>query len=115
MLDKYHAPQWLGARAARRFHVMAKPAGSSCNLDRAYCFYLSKQTLPCGPGSGRMDDEVLERFVRDCIQSVTADEVVFSWQGGEPTLRGLEFFGKGVALQRKHAMAGRLRSTMPPA
>jgi uncharacterized protein len=53
-----------------------------------------------------MDDEVLERFVLDYIQSVTADEVVFSWQGGEPTLLGVEFFEKVVALQRKYAKAG---------
>jgi len=105
-LDKYHAPQWLGARASRRFHVMAKAAGSACNLDCTYCFYLSKRTLPGGPGAGHMDDEVLERFVRDYIHSVTADEVVFSWQGGEPTLLGLEFFEKVVALQKKHAKAG---------
>ena len=85
---------------------MVKPAGSACNLDCTYCFYLSKQTLPGGPGGGHMDDEVLERFVRDYIASVTADEVVFSWQGGEPTLLGLEFFRKVVALQRKHAKAG---------
>ena len=85
---------------------MAKPAGSACNLDCTYCFYLSKQTLPGGPGGGHMDDEVLERFVRDYIASVTADEVVFSWQGGEPTLLGLEFFRKVVALQKKYAKAG---------
>ena len=85
---------------------MVKPAGSTCNLDCTYCFYLSKQTLPGGPGGGHMDDEVLERFVRDYIESVTADEVVFSWQGGEPTLLGLDFFRKVVALQRKHAKAG---------
>jgi uncharacterized protein len=105
-IDKYHAPQWLGARAVRRFHVMAKPAGSTCNLDCAYCFYLSKPALPGGPGAGRMDDELLECFVRDYIGSVTGDEVVFSWQGGEPTLRGLAFFRKVVALQRKHAKPG---------
>jgi len=105
-IDKYHAPQWLGERAARRFHVMVKPAGSTCNLDCTYCFYLSKQALPGGPGVGKMNDEVLERFVRDYIASVTADEVVFSWQGGEPTLRGLEFFRKVVALQQKHRKAG---------
>ncbi len=105
-VDKYHAPQWLGDRATRRFHVMVKPAGSACNLDCTYCFYLSKQTLPGGPGGGHMDDEVLERFVRDYIASVTADEVVFSWQGGEPTLLGLDFFRKVVALQRKYAKAG---------
>ena len=105
-VDKYHAPQVLGARATRRFHVMAKPAGSACNLDCTYCFYLSKQTLPGGPGGGHMDDELLERFVRDYIASVTGDEVVFSWQGGEPTLMGVEFFEKVVALQRKYAKAG---------
>ncbi len=101
--DKYHAPQWLGDRAERRFHVMVKPAGSACNLDCTYCFYLSKQTLPGGPGGGQMGEEVLERFVRDYIASVTADEVVFSWQGGEPTLRGLEFFQRVVALQKRYA------------
>ena len=105
-IDKYHAPQWLGARAPRRFHVMAKAVGSACNLNCTYCFYLSKQTLPGGPGGGHMDDETLECFVRDYIRSVTANEVVFSWQGGEPTLLGLEFFHKVVALQKKHAKFG---------
>ena len=105
-IDKYNAPQWLGNRAPRRFHVMVKPAGSACNLDCTYCFYLSKQALPDGPGGGHMSDEVLERFVRDYIASVTADEVVFSWQGGEPTLLGVDFFRKVVALQKKHAKPG---------
>jgi uncharacterized protein len=85
---------------------MAKPAGSACNLDCTYCFYLSKQTLPGGPGGGHMSDETLERFVRDYIRSVTADEVVFTWQGGEPTLLGLGFFEKIVALQKKYAKPG---------
>ena len=105
-IDKYHAPQWLGPRATRRFHVVVKPAGSACNLDCGYCFYLSKQQLPDGPGGGHMHDDVLEHFVRDYIQSVTADEVVFSWQGGEPTLLGVGFFEKVVALQKKHAKPG---------
>jgi uncharacterized protein len=105
-LDRYNAPQLLGARVSRRFHVMAKAAGSACNLDCTYCFYLSKRTLPGGPGAGHMDDEVLECFVRDYIQSVTAEEVVFSWQGGEPTLLGLDFFRKVVAMQEKHAKPG---------
>lgn len=105
-IDKYHAPQWLGAKAKRRFHVMAKPAGSACNLGCTYCFYLSKEKLAGGPGPGHMSDELLERFIQDYIASVTADEVVFSWQGGEPTLLGVGFFEKVVALQRKHAKAG---------
>lgn len=106
-VDKYHVPpQWLGSKARRRFHVMAKPAGSACNLACSYCFYLSKQTLPGGPGAGHMDDESLELLVRQYIDGVTADEVVFSWQGGEPTLCGLDFFRRAVALQQKYAKPG---------
>ena len=56
MTDKYSAPSALGSTARRRFHVMAKPSGSTCNLDCTYCYYLSKETLPNGPGTGRMDD-----------------------------------------------------------
>lgn len=104
--DKYHVPQQLGAHSGRRFHVMAKPAGSSCNLDCKYCFYLSKETLPGGPGAGVMGDETLERFVAQYIDAVNAPEVVFSWQGGEPTLRGLGFFRRVVALQKKYARPG---------
>lgn len=91
----------------RRFHVMTKPAGSACNLDCTYCYYLGKRTLPGGPGTGRMSDEVLERFVADYVASVDGDEVVFSWQGGEPTLLGLDFFRRVVEIQKKHARPGR--------
>lgn len=104
--DRYHAPQRLGDGAPRRFHVMAKPAGAACNLDCRYCFYLHKDRLAGGPGSGHMDDDVLERFIAGYIGGVNGDEVVFSWQGGEPTLLGVAFFEKVVALQRKHAKAG---------
>jgi uncharacterized protein len=101
-MDRNQMPQLLGALGSRRFHAMAKPAGSTCNLDCAYCYYLSKETLPGGPGTGRMDDATLEQFIRQYIEGVTGDEVVFSWQGGEPTLRGLDFFRKVVALEAKH-------------
>lgn len=104
--NKYEMPGILGAQGDRRFHVMAKPAGSKCNLDCTYCFYLSKETLPRGPGSGRMSEETLDRFVRQYIAGVTADEVVFTWQGGEPTLRGLDFYRKVVELQSKYAKPG---------
>jgi len=87
----------------RYFHVMAKPAGSTCNLDCKYCFYLSKEGLPKGPGTGEMSDETLELFIQQYIEGVTGPEVVFSWQGGEPTLRGIEFFRRVVALQKKYA------------
>src|SRR5512135_2215816 len=106
VVDKYRIPQSLGSRAPRRFHVMAKPVGSACNLDCTYCYYLSKEKLAGMPGLGRMSDEVLEAFIRDYITSVTGDEVVFSWQGGEPTLLGVEWFEKVIALQRKYAKVG---------
>ena len=105
-INRYTVPQSLAKLRGTRFHVMVKPAGSACNLDCTYCFYLSKQKLRDGPGAGRMDDDLLDRFIRDYIHSVTADEVVFSWQGGEPTLLGVEYFEKVVALQRKHSKSG---------
>jgi len=106
MTDKYDAPSMLIGQGQRRFHAMAKPTGSACNLDCTYCYYLSKATLPNGPGSGRMSDEVLETFIKKYIEGVTGPEVVFSWQGGEPTLLGLDFFRKIIALEKKHAKPG---------
>jgi uncharacterized protein len=103
MIDKYSIPQQLGSAAQRNFHVMVKPTGSTCNLDCKYCFYLSKERLPNGPGTGEMSDETLELFIQQYIQGVTGPEVVFSWQGGEPTLRGLDFFRRVVGLQKKYA------------
>jgi uncharacterized protein len=102
-VDRFDAPSPVGDQDQRRFHVMIKPSGSTCNLDCTYCFYLSKETLPRGPGTGQMSDEVLEQFIQQYIAGVTGPEVVFSWQGGEPTLRGLDFFRKVAALEKKHA------------
>ena len=96
--DKPHPP--------RRFHVMAKPGGSACNLDCAYCFYLGKESLRGGPGQGRMSDETLEAFTRQYIEGVTSGDIVFSWQGGEPTLLGLDFFRKALDLQARFARPG---------
>lgn len=102
-VDKYDAPSLAADRAPVQFHAMAKPVGALCNLDCAYCFYLSKETLPGGSGAGRMSEETLEQFVRQYIEGVSASEVVFTWQGGEPTLRGLDFYRKAVALQKQYA------------
>ncbi len=88
------------------FHAMAKPVGSTCNLDCTYCYYLSKEHLDRGPGAGRMSDETLDLFIQQYIDGTAGNEVVFSWQGGEPTLLGLEFFRKVIAFQRKHARPG---------
>lgn len=106
-LDHYDAPLLAARRGERtRFHIMAKPAGSACNLDCAYCFYLSKATLPAGPGTGRMSPATQEAFIRRYIEAVNTPEVVFSWQGGEPTLLGLEFFRHAVELERRYAKPG---------
>lgn len=104
MLDKYTVPSKLRSAPGGQFHVMAKPSGSTCNLDCKYCFYLSKEALPNGPG--QMSDDTLELFIRQYIDGVTGPGVVFSWQGGEPTLRGLDFFRRVVALQKKYAKTG---------
>jgi len=84
------------------FHTMAKPSGAKCNLDCRYCFYLEKEGL-YPPGAHRMSDEVLEAYVRSQIEAQPpGTEVLFAWQGGEPTLMGVEYFAKAVALQKKH-------------
>ena len=92
--------------ARRRFHAMVKPIGAACNLDCKYCYYLSKgDLLDQQPGS-RIADDLLEEFIRQYIAGQDGERVVFSWQGGEPTLLGLDFFRKVVALEAKHKRPG---------
>jgi len=88
-----------------RFHTMIKPSGAQCNLDCAYCFYLHKEDLLHQPQMPRMADSMLELHIRQYIEAQTGNEVVFSWQGGEPTLMGLDFFRRIVELQKKHKKA----------
>ena len=92
--------------AKHRFHAMVKPIGSLCNLDCSYCYYLHKEQLLSQPRQPRMADEVLERHIRQYIEAQTGEEVVFSWQGGEPTILGLAFFRKVVELQARYRKAG---------
>jgi uncharacterized protein len=81
----------------RTFHLLAKPTGATCNLDCSYCFFLSKEQLY--PGSRfRMDDAVLEAWVRQLLEAHPDGDVVLAWQGGEPTLMGLPHFEKAVSL-----------------
>ena len=88
------------------FHVMAKPAGAACNLDCTYCFFLKKQALY--PGSGfRMSDEVMESYIRQTLAAHDAvPEVTIAWQGGEPTLMGLDFFRRSIEVEKRHARPG---------
>ena len=81
--------------------MLAKPTGAICNLDCKYCFFLSKEMLY--PGSRfRMADELLEQYIRQLMEAHAAPEVTVAWQGGEPTLMGLEFFRRSVALAEKY-------------
>ena len=91
--------------APRAFHVLLKPRGAICNLDCKYCFFLSKERL--FPGSQfRMSDTLLEDYTRQHIAAHDVPEVTFAWQGGEPTLMGLEFFRRAVQLQAKYRKPG---------
>ena len=92
----------LPAGYQHRFHAMIKPVGSQCNLDCTYCYYLHKEGLLHQPRTPRMSDETLEQHIRQYIEAQTGDEVVFSWQGGEPTILGVEFFRKAVELQARY-------------
>lgn len=84
---------------------MAKPTGAACNLRCDYCFFLKKERLY--PGSGfRMSDEVLESYVRQLLQANEGPEVTVAWQGGEPTLMGLDFFRRAVGLEKKYRRPG---------
>jgi len=93
----------LKLKRPNAFHVMLKPAGSSCNLNCTYCYYLEKKKLYSGTNNYKMSDELLEHFTRDFIVANQIPVVTFTWQGGEPTLMGLEFFRKAIDLQKKYA------------
>lgn len=87
------------------FHLMAKPTGAACNLACAYCFFLDKETLY--PGSDfRMSHDVLEQYIRQLIEAHRTPEVTIAWQGGEPTLMGLEFYRDAIALQERYRRPG---------
>src|SRR5215467_8808111 len=84
------------------FHVLRKPSGATCNLDCTYCFFLSKEKLY--PNSRfRMTDDLLEAYIRQLIESQRAPEVTIAWQGGEPTLMGLDFFKRSIEYVSKYA------------
>lgn len=94
------------------FHVLAKPIGPICNLDCKYCFYLDKEKLYPGERKWRMSDEVLEEYIRQYVQAQPGSEVAFTWQGGEPTLLGIDFFRRVVALQAKHANGKKISNAL---
>ena len=100
-----HSPLLSATRpdsAPPAFHLLSKPTGAICNLDCAYCFFLAKELLY--PGSRfRMADELLETYIRQLIEAHQTPEVTIAWQGGEPTLMGLDFFNRSIEYARKYA------------
>jgi serine-type anaerobic sulfatase-maturating enzyme len=95
------------AGTKRDFQVFAKPMGSICNLNCDYCYYLKKKNLYPDTYSVPMSEDILEEYIFQHVQAFPGSVINFSWHGGEPTLLGLDYFRKIVALQRKHCPHGR--------
>ncbi len=85
-----------------RMHVMIKATGPVCNLNCDYCYYLSKESLLSTDSRWKISDTTLENFIKQYIEQQNAHEIVFSWQGGEPSLLGLDFFKEVVEIQKKY-------------
>lgn len=98
-------PALPAASTLRHFHVLAKPTGAVCNLDCKYCFFLSKEMLYPGDRF-RMADDLLAVYIRQLLESQPGPEVTVAWQGGEPTLMGLDFFRRAIEHVRLHARPG---------
>ena len=98
------------------FHIMTKPIGPICNLDCKYCFYLEKENLypnhlqRPAHSEWKMSDEVLESYVRQYVAAQQAETINFAWQGGEPTLLGVDFFRRVVAFQKKYGEGKRIEN-----
>jgi uncharacterized protein len=98
-------PLTLPPQAPPAFHLLVKPTGAACNLDCKYCFFLTKELLY--PDSHfRMTDELLENYIRQLLESHQTPEVTIAWQGGEPTLMGLDFFKRSVKYVEKYKKPG---------
>jgi uncharacterized protein len=93
------------------FHIMAKPIGPICNLACKYCFYLEKEGLYPGKSDWTMAEDVLESYVRQYIEAQTVPTISFAWQGGEPTLLGVEYFEQVVKLQKMYANGKQIENT----
>ena len=88
---------------AKPLYVMLKPAGAHCNLACKYCYYLEKNNLYQTSHRHLMTDEMLEQFTREYIEAQTMPQVLFTWHGGEPLMRSIDFYKKALALQKKYA------------
>jgi uncharacterized protein len=99
----------------RPFNVLGKPIGPLCNLNCRYCFYLEKEQLypdTAGKAGWAMSDAVLDSYIRQYIEAQDAPEVTFVWQGGEPTLLGVEYFARILEIQKKYAGGKRIENSL---
>ena len=93
----------MHTRLSDSFHIMVKPIGAICNLNCEYCFYLEKEKLYPSEKNWAMPYDVLEKYIKEYIQTQKVPEINIAWQGGEPTLLGIEFFKKAIQLEKKYA------------
>lgn len=93
---------------AKPLYVMLKPASAHCNLACKYCYYLEKNKLYPTAQRHLMSDEMLEQFTREYIEAQTMNQVLFTWHGGEPLLRSIDFYRKALSLQQKYAGGRRI-------
>lgn len=93
---------------AKPLYVMLKPASAHCNLACKYCYYLEKNKLYPTAQRHLMSDEMLEQFTREYIEAQTMSQVLFTWHGGEPLLRSIDFYRKALSLQQKYAGGRRI-------
>ena len=93
---------------AKPLYVMLKPTGAHCNLACKYCYYLEKNKLYPTAQRHLMSDEILEQFTREYIEAQTMNQVLFTWHGGEPLLRSIDFYRKALSLQQKYAGGRRI-------
>lgn len=98
--------------ARQEFYLMAKPVGPACNLRCTYCFYREKQVFFPESRNTRMSEAVLEAYIRKFITAQPGPEVSFEWQGGEPTLAGLDFFRRAVELQSKYGQGSKITNSL---
>jgi uncharacterized protein len=91
------------------FYISAKPVGATCNLDCTYCYYLEKSLLYPGRSKTIMTDDMLHRYVKMYIESHMRAEVMFTWHGGEPLLRGINFYKQALKYQQYYASKNNVR------
>ncbi len=103
--------EWQKMTSRKASSLLIKPVGSACNLRCLYCYYLDKSTL-YENNQPKMDDDLLELFVKQYIDANDVSEITFNWHGGEPLLAGLDFYRKAIKLQQKYANGKLIHNTL---